>query len=144
MELCIREGKEGWCCPAVFRAYEDCLYQPDWEKFCRVAQELKDDMVRLLRAERGEQVLGACAVRQYPEGRAEILGIGTAPESRRQGIGRQMVAFLQRDERITALEAETDGEAVDFYRRCGFAAEAHQKRYPNGVVTRYRCTWERT
>lgn len=38
------------------------------------------------------------------------------------------------------LDAETDADAVDFYRRCGFAVESLGERYPG--VERFRCTWE--
>ncbi|HPH97803.1 MAG TPA: hypothetical protein PKW33_16525 [Anaerolineaceae bacterium] len=39
---------------------------------------------------------------------------------------------------LAKLSAETDCEAVDFYRRCGFQMESLGEKYPG--MERFRCT----
>ena len=69
------------------------------------------------------------------ENRVEILHISVAESSRGQGIGSKMVLALQ-SQYSMPLEAETDDDAVDFYRKCGFKTTSIQKY---GVI-RYTCT----
>ena len=67
---------------------------------------------------------------------AEILHIGTGPDRRGQGAGRALLSGLMTELRLERLEAETDDEAVGFYRRTGFSAEQTERR---DRQVRYRC-----
>jgi ribosomal protein S18 acetylase RimI-like enzyme len=67
--------------------------------------------------------------------RAELLHIGTRPESRGQGSARHLLLALMHTLDLEALEAETDVASVDFYRRCGFQVEQFEGRWGE----RYRC-----
>src|SRR5688500_13212696 len=64
--------------------------------------------------------------------RAAIRHIAVAPKQRGHGIGRALLRWLQDAVGFTELEAETDADAVDFYRKCGFdAARYVDPRYPD-------------
>jgi ribosomal protein S18 acetylase RimI-like enzyme len=67
---------------------------------------------------------------------AEVLHIGTGPRGRGQGAGRALLSGLMTELSLERLEAETDDEAVGFYRRTGFSAEQTEHR---GGHVRYRC-----
>lgn len=69
---------------------------------------------------------------------AEVCAIGVAPSDRRRGTGRMLLDALGSTPRIDLVVAETDDDAVEFYRACGFVVESLGERYP-GVV-RYRCS----
>lgn len=70
---------------------------------------------------------------------AEITHIAVDPEYRGRGYGARLVARLcKKHPGITTWWAETDDDAVGFYRRLGFAVERLPPKYPD--VTRYRCT----
>jgi GrpB-like predicted nucleotidyltransferase (UPF0157 family)/N-acetylglutamate synthase-like GNAT family acetyltransferase len=56
----------------------------------------------------------------------EILNIAVAENVRHQGVGGKMIAELWKKYEM-AIEAETDDDAVNFYRKCGFQATAIQK-----------------
>jgi ribosomal protein S18 acetylase RimI-like enzyme len=70
---------------------------------------------------------------------AEILGIAVSEELRRRGIGRHMVRFAMGSEGLERVEAQTDGDSIGFYRKCGFAEERSVVDYPDGSVARYNC-----
>lgn len=79
-----------------------------------------------------------CAAGVRVSGRAaELLHLGTHPQDRGRGYARRLVSGLLEGLRLDRLEAETDDEAVGFYRRCGFAIGPQEAR---GGRARYRCT----
>ena len=67
----------------------------------------------------------------------EIVHIATAPEYRGRNLARQLVGHLRRMFPAVAIIAETDDEAVGFYRRCLFSVTGAAA--VDGVA-RYRCT----
>ena len=67
----------------------------------------------------------------------EIVHIATAPEYRGRNLARQLVGHLRRMFPAVAIIAETDDEAVGFYRRCLFSVT--ETAGVDGVA-RYRCT----
>lgn len=87
--------------------------------------------------EKGD-VDGVLGVRRTGPSAAEILHIAVAPSQRQKGIGRSMVEDLLAMEGLRDLVAETDSEAVGFYRRCGFIVRSLGEKYPG--VERFLCT----
>ena len=70
---------------------------------------------------------------------AEIVGIAVSENCRHNGIGRYMIQQVMALEQPKVLYAQTDDDAVGFYRSCGFTVETEAKEYPNGIVNRYNC-----
>jgi ribosomal protein S18 acetylase RimI-like enzyme len=83
-------------------------------------------------------LVGCIGVEQA--GRSEIVvhSLAVKPGFRRKGIGRFMVRELATAFGGSTLVAETDADAVGFYRRCGFAVTSLGERYPG--TERFRCT----
>ena len=82
----------------------------------------------------GEPVSAAGLV--VPGKSAEVLHIGTRPESTGNGHGRQLLFAVADHLHLSQLTAETDDDAVEFYRRCGFQVREVQ---PRGGRRRFRC-----
>ncbi|WDL98467.1 GNAT family N-acetyltransferase [Alicyclobacillus sp. ALC3] len=68
---------------------------------------------------------------------AEIQHIGVDERKRNCGIGRSMIDELLMSEKLTEITAETDGDAVEFYRGYGFEIQSLGERYPG--VERFCC-----
>jgi [ribosomal protein S18]-alanine N-acetyltransferase len=86
-------------------------------------------------AEHGEQIVGF-TVYELHEDRLHVLDFATHPESRRRGVGTQMVAKLlgklshRRRTRITLAVRETNLAALLFFRGRGFlATDVLRERY---------------
>jgi ribosomal protein S18 acetylase RimI-like enzyme len=75
-----------------------------------------------------ELTMGTCAV---------IHNIAVAIEFRGRGFGRAMIEAVAKQFQLGELVAETDVDAVEFYRRCGFEITSLGERYPG--VERFRC-----
>jgi ribosomal protein S18 acetylase RimI-like enzyme len=74
--------------------------------------------------ENGE-IVGVCGFEVH-SGYVEILNIAVDESARGKGIGSGMVTALWKKYEM-AIEAETDDDAVDFYRKMGFETTALQK-----------------
>ena len=73
----------------------------------------------------------------------EIIGITVAEGQRHQGIGKQMIQAVMESEQIKTIKAQTDDDAIGFYRSCGFTEERVIKEYPDGISVRYNCSLDR-
>ncbi|WP_420596653.1 GNAT family N-acetyltransferase [Deinococcus sp.] len=114
---------------------------PDSARIARTLETYQNDSARTDPARRiftweiGGQPLSAVGL--LIDGRqAEILHIGTHPETVNKGYGRRLVSAVAAELRLSQLTAETDDDSVGFYRRCGFeiyAAPARSER------RRFRC-----
>ncbi len=71
---------------------------------------------------------------------AEITHIAVAPDDRSRGYGTLLFKGVRElKSGLARWYAETDDEAVGFYRRLGFTVEMLPPQYPG--VNRYRCEW---
>lgn len=66
-----------------------------------------------------------------------IESISVAKPYRKMGIGKKLIHYIVDTLDINTIEAETDDDAVGFYRNCGFCIEDLGFKYKN--VRRYRC-----
>lgn len=88
--------------------------------------------------EAGEVV--ACAgAERYDDRSIGIRSIAVAPHWRRRGLGRAMVVALLQRSGLERVVAETDDDAVEFYRQCGFDV---QDAPPKFGRARYWCVLE--
>jgi len=65
----------------------------------------------------------------------EITNIAVAEHARNRGIGRAMITVL-REKHREMIEAETDDDAIDFYRKCGFICTPTMQKQG---VRRWKC-----
>jgi ribosomal protein S18 acetylase RimI-like enzyme len=122
----------------VLEVLSYCHYKPDEEKMRRLADQYeRDEDVFAFGFLEGGAWIGVIALRRLPEARYEILGIAVDPSRRGEGIGREMLEEAIRLLGCGALLAETDDDAVDFYKSCGFVVSSLGMKYPG--VERYRC-----
>jgi ribosomal protein S18 acetylase RimI-like enzyme len=82
-------------------------------------------------------ILGVAGVLVHQE-KIEITNISVAENARKRGIGRAMITAL-REKYKKLIEAETDDDAIDFYRKCGFETVALYKQYGNERFRRWTC-----
>jgi ribosomal protein S18 acetylase RimI-like enzyme len=69
---------------------------------------------------------------------AVIQHIVVRRDYRRCGIGRRMIRAVIHRFSLREISAETDKDAVDFYRKCGFSIKSLGEKYPG--TERFWCT----
>lgn len=85
-----------------------------------------------------DQLIGAYTIER--DGMAnQVTLIAVAPDFRRKGFGKTMLMDALRRSGRRPLTAETDTDALEFYKKCGFKMVGRRK-HPSGVF-RYRVGW---
>jgi len=129
----IREIRAELNTNAAYEIYSACMYKPSPEKYRTLIDEyLSDTAIHCFGSFENGRLVGILIVRH-----GEILGIAVHSDKRIQDVGRTLIRHALSI--FPALSAETDSDAVNFYRRCGFECTAFERTFPDGCRIRYEC-----
>ena len=124
----------------LYDVYKDCMYFPNEDKYREKIQSwLMDDWIRIFACVHDNKRKGLLVLKFTSTDQAEIIGISVEEGSRNQGIGSFMIREIQLRFPNIKLNAETDRDAVVFYKKNGFQITEIQKNYNVETVTRYLC-----
>lgn len=119
-----------------------CQYAPTKEKLDMLASKYEaEESVHAFSCMDGDAITGDIILQQLYNDSFEILGIAVDPTCRSRGIGKMMITQAAALLSCRVLKAETDGDAVGFYQKCGFEIQTLGEKYPG--IMRYVCTWKR-
>ena len=110
------------------------VYDPTLERLkCRTEKYSADKNI-FVYACKIDGVYAGIVVLKTENDTAEILDIALKPEYRKRGIGKSLIDFIFTQFPIDTITAETEDEAVEFYKRCGFnvigfGMKCNNKRY---------------
>ena len=124
----------------AFEIYSQCMYQADIGEYRREIAGLsarKD--VHIFAALDCSGYTGIIALEQQNSNSAEIIGIAVKKEFQRRGIGKFLIFQAAAALNLEYITAETDCDAVEFYRKSGFAVKEFLRHFPDADVTRYNC-----
>ncbi|MCA1057753.1 GNAT family N-acetyltransferase [Rossellomorea aquimaris] len=82
-------------------------------------------------------LLGCIGIELLDHDWCEVKHIAVMPQHRGEGIGKQMIDFIRRHGSFSGITAETDEEAVMFYKKIGFEVRSLGEKYPG--VKRFKC-----
>lgn len=113
---------------------------PTWEKFSALADEyIMNEHIQIYVAYDGEKPNGVLVVSSGDRAKLLILGIAVDSRCRGNGIGSQLIFFIKNFNPEVTVYAQTDEDAVVFYKKCGFQTTKIEKQYGNEVCIRYDC-----
>ena len=139
MRIVICKDTERLFSEKAFSVYKDCMYKPTFEKYCNIMGELVSNaLVRIFLCEASDDIVGMLVMKKEAN-KAEIVGVAVSEEYRHQGIAKQILRHAIAEDGLQAVFAQTDDDAVGFYRKCGFEVEEEVIEYPDGVCVRYNC-----
>lgn len=127
--------------PAVQQLIELSVF-PDPERLELTIARYEDaaNGLRLLGYESEGDLIGIVGFTIGEAKRMVLHHLAVLPEVRGAGFGRGMILELLHEYEPAVVEAETDEEAVHFYRSIGFRVESVGERYPG--AERFLCTYE--
>ena len=144
MELLFAEQTDKAALLAAYEVYKPCMYMPTMEKYeKKIEAYLQEEAVGIFTCTQGGAVVGMIAGRFDGKTGMEILGIAVSTAARKRGIGSYMIECLTDAYALCTVTAETDDDAVGFYRKCGFCITEYTEDYDGKPVTRYHCKWMR-
>lgn len=125
------------------RLLAQCMYAGgDAERPHRVLQQYREDReLHLAGLGEGGRLIGIAGYRAPSHRDAVLLHLAVSPELRGGGAGRRLVSRCLQAARNGVLRAETDADAVGFYRKLGFDIRSLGEKYPG--VERFDCTLRR-
>ena len=119
----------------AFSIYAPCMYQPTFDDFVAQMEEyFSEPSVKIFVCENEGEKAGILVLKGE-----EILGIAVRKDQRKKGLGRDMVYQVMETEHLKRITAQTDDDAIGFYRNSGFEAERVVIEYPDGTAVRYNC-----
>lgn len=86
------------------------------------------------------ELVGVVGIHLTSPHEGTILQIAVGPDYRGCGIGKHMLNYLAKWHELTKLVAETDLDAVDFYRTLGFTINSLGEKYPG--CERFNCEFD--
>lgn len=86
-----------------------------------------------------DEIVGCIGIEHISLSECEIKHIAVLSDHRGKGIGSKMINFIT--SKYPSIVAETDNEAVDFYRRYGFFITSLGEKYPG--VERFLCQYNK-
>lgn len=107
--------------PEVLTLLKPSVFNPTPERLKDRAEKYSADKNTFVYACKIDGVYAGIVVLKTENNTAEILDIAVKPEYRKHGIGRRLIDFIFSQFPIDNITAETDDEAVGFYKKCGFA-----------------------
>lgn len=118
-----------------------CSMWPDEEKIVQELNTYLEDESRILLGEFIDHTLvGLMGIIQISHEKVILKHIAVKEEYRNKGIGKKMIQAYIKTQKVNIVEAETDVEAVDFYRRIGFQVTSLGEKYKG--VERFKCQYK--
>ncbi|MDE7361630.1 MAG: GNAT family N-acetyltransferase [Oscillospiraceae bacterium] len=121
-----------------FAIYRHCMYKPTFEAYKnKIADYLNDPNTRIFECLAEDRISGMIVLTGKET--AELRGIAVSADFQKRGIGTFMIGEAAKKMNISQITAETDDDAVGFYKKAGFAITKEIKKYGDEEVVRYRC-----
>ena len=120
--------------PEVLTLLKPSVYDSTPERLKRRAEKYSADKNTFAYACKKDGIYVGIVVFRMENNTAEILDIAVNLKYRKKGIGKSLIDFILNQFPVDTITAETDDEAVGFYKRCGFdvigfGMKCNNKRY---------------
>ena len=124
----------------TYEIYKHCMFMPTKEKFNnKVDLFLNDNSVKIFACFEQDEVLGVMVVSFIEQKKIEIIGIAVDVSARGKAVGSYMINQVINNCGLLSVYAETDNDAVGFYRNYGFSIVEFSETYDDETVVRYKC-----
>ena len=130
---------------STYEIYKHCMFMPTEEKFNqKIDRFLNDKSIKIFACLEQDKIMGVMVISFAESKKIEIIGIAVDVSARGQGIGSYMIKQVVYDYDLLSVYAETDKDAVGFYRNNGFHIAEFCETYGTETVIRYKCDLTKT
>lgn len=137
--MTIKEIKDHLHDRSVLAVLSHSQYKPTSRKMKQLADRYEADAdISAFACYDNGIARGVIVLKRLAPGEFEIMSIAVDPDDRNRGIASKLIAHASGLLGCRVLKAETDDDAIGFYRSYGFATESLGEKYPGTI--RYLCT----
>ena len=122
--------------PDILKLLAPSVYNPTEERLLNRAKKYQEDEETNVYVYKEDNEYKGIVVFEIVNNSATILDIAVKPEYQKSGIGRKLVDFILNNFGVDAVAAETDDDAIGFYKKYGFDILKTEIKYN---TTRYTC-----
>ena len=132
--------KYSWCNPTLEVGYRcgNGYYTYDTIEIEK-NDTVNDIFVKIFACFEQDKIVGIMVVSFKEQKNIEIIGIAVDVSARGKGIGSYMINQVINNYGLLSVYAETDNDAVGFYRKNGFNIMEFSETYDGATVVRYKC-----
>lgn len=124
----------------IFPILAGSMYMPTKERLnARVEKYMNNSRIIALGVREDNKFCGILIMEDKEGDELYLLDVAVLKDSQNQGIGRAMITYVQETYKPSCIIAETDDDAVNFYRKVGFKVKSLGEKYP-GII-RYECKY---
>ena len=124
----------------TYEIYKHCMFMPTEEKFDKkIDLFLNDNSVKIFACLNQGKIIGVMVVSFIEEKKIEFIGIAVEVSARGRGVGSYLINRVVNNYGLLSVCAETDNDAVGFYRNNGFSITEFSETYSAETVVRYKC-----
>ena len=135
----IKNIKDILCIQEIYDIYSACMFEPTFDKFKIKAEQMQNDSsVCVYGYFLNDKIIGVIST-QETDKTVEIIGIAVDTKERHSGVGTKLIDYVK-DKSSKPIIAETDNDAVMFYKKYGFDIEEKIVSKSNTSYSRYVCT----
>ena len=116
------------------------MFMPTEEKFNnKVDLFLNNNSIKIFACFEQDKIVGIMVVSFKEQKNIEIIGIAVDVSARGKGIGSYMINQVINNYGLLSVYAETDNDAVGFYRKNDFNIMDFSETYDGANIVRYKC-----
>lgn len=135
----IKDIKNIFSTKEVYNVYSACMFKPTYEKHKANSLSFQNDSSVSIYGYFYENSIVGTIVIKETENVIEIIGISVVKKERNSGIGTKLIDYI-RENTVKQIIAETDNDAVGFYKKYGFDIKEHIVSKVNETYIRYLCS----
>jgi ribosomal protein S18 acetylase RimI-like enzyme len=124
----------------VKRLIAQCMWPDDERIEKELNKYMESDSRELLGSTNNNELVGLIGIICESMEEVELKHIAVKAEYRGKGIGSYMLNEFINKKKTVRIKAETDKEAVGFYRNFGFSITSLGEKYPG--VERFECVYQ--
>lgn len=141
MELII-DVKEYFDSIELLDILAECVFNPTKERLkIRAERYMSNFHTSIYALKKDDMYIGIVVLDISNSKQIEILDFAVKKDLQKKGTGRKLINFCVGAFKSDSIIAETDDDAVGFYRKIGFSVKALGDKYDAGI-NRYLCTLE--
>ncbi len=139
----IKNIKDILCTEEIYSIYSACMFEPTFDKFKIKAEQMQNDSsISAYGYFLNQKITGVIST-QETDKTVEIIGIAVDSKERHSGIGTKLIDYVK-EKSPKPIIAETDIDAIIFYKKYGFNIKEIIVSKSNISYSRYVCTLKDT